>query len=97
MGGAAVELAKLWGASPCRRRPREGTWPWPLTDKAAPCLLGAENRKSASPSPQSSAGREAARVPWKLGSVSHKTRVSSRRASLTTRSMLMIGLKYRAQ
>lgn len=97
VGGAAAVSAKLWGASPCCHGPREGTWPWPLTDKAAPCLLGAENRKSASPSPQSSAGREAVRVPGNLGSVSHKTWVSSRRTSLTTRSMLIIGLKYRAQ
>ena len=55
------------------------------------------NRKSASPSPQSSVGRESARVSPNLGSVSHKTWVSSRRTSLTTRSMLIIGLKYRAQ
>lgn len=89
--------AKLWGASPCCHGPREETWPWPLTDKATPCLLGAENRESASPSPQSSAGREAARVPRNLSSVNHKTWVSSRRTSLTTRSMLIIGLKYRAQ
>ena len=82
----------------------EGERTWLVFDRESSTLFTGERKQEVSSHPtapsvkhQSSATREAARVPQSMSSATHNTWVSSRRTSLTTRSMLIIGLKYRAQ